>query len=74
MFESNPLSEAHLWKLLDIHQQERGPAQHQIDSYNHFLTDLSRLVHECGKFTIDVLPQFSPGKIDNAREEWHFQF
>lgn len=63
-----------MWQLIDLHFQNRLLTQHQIDSYNKFIHDISEVIARYGIFEVRVLPQFEINEDVLPESIWSFKF
>jgi DNA-directed RNA polymerase beta subunit len=63
-----------MWQLIGLHFKNHLLTQHQIDSYNKFITDISEVIAKYGTFEVRVVPQFETGMEVLPECIWEFKF
>lgn len=63
-----------MWQLIDLYFKNHLLTQHQIDSYDKFILDISEVISKYGTFEVKVVPQFDICSEIIPETIWEFKF
>lgn len=65
----DPLSEDDVWRVIESFFRAKGLVHHQVDSFNHFLANIPRLVRSLKDVTPSQESQYDPGAPQNEHNK-----